>query len=375
MNEWKFGTFDWTAGTHDTVYICDKIEYMLLQTGWEAAPWSTPTTRAFIRSDWATSPVWRYLGQGTPMRCGIIIYDQATDSGVAANGVHIRVFVENEYQSGLLSLSLTSQQISITPSLVGTDTYIVICGEDGLYIEAGQTGLNGTVALGYVAVFRAWTEMYGTREAETTLTAQGILLELRGLLPYIVNRNDRFVLDDGLNSNKSSSIKPYATRGVDDIYTGAGEGINKRMTVTPFDNLFLAYTGSGVTYPNNGYLSAFACLWTPRDDRWRISKLTMLPYQMNSVTTYPSAFTGSYVSIASVSNNVGASGVLYLYDPRDLRIFPKVVVLGAAMTPWLLIDDAVSGKKYRVVRVDDGGRDCRLGMEWPAADQEVLIPS
>ena len=379
-DEWNFGqkSFDFN-GADDRTTLADAIQAALELSGWELASWSTgsgvepvdlATSRYLVRSDHATSDVWHYAGDGVLQRCGIRIGGDAT-----AGRLILDAFLENEPQTGRQraggEISFPDASILLETSGAGEVDMLLICGEDGLYIDLGSDGLPASVGQGTIMTRQPWSFLAGTRDAENSFTTQGVTMDLFGGLRFPENRDRRVIMQDGLDTNLTGGLLPYNIRGVDRVTEPTPAQNNVRTYIGSFDSFF----GGSFIVDSNGYgeprgmagKAHFGLPFTPFDDRWAVSPVMVLQ-GLNDLKN-----TGQESS--SASNNLSPSSIRWRSLPfrQTLRICPRFAVVGHLLTPWQIITDD-DGVEYRVVRVDDNGRAFNLGVEWPGVANEISIP-
>lgn len=363
--EWKFGLFQWNADTETHSDLIDRLAFFLLSTGWEETSYSAVGgLRYFTRADHATNQTWHYTGDSVLQKCGICIDDrEITNAGERA--VWIKAFLEDEDGLAMQQVSHTTYAtIYIDTSNAEGHEFLVIGGEDGFYVE-GKKFAEGDVALGMIAVFKIWEEMNGSRDAEVTMTAQGLCMDWRQELSFTYHRNYRFVKNDGTNANKTGRLAPASVRSVTSLTNPAGGSDWARHALLPLDNLFsYSYASNYTEYAQCA--QAFATLNNPENDRWKVSPMVM--FQVLHYWYY------SQYS-ASADNALGPNtSYSTLFEYRWARKIQRLVVVSDVLPPWQTITDANDGKVYRIVRIPDNGRPCNVGVEWPGAANEVTIP-
>lgn len=415
--EWNQASFQYdpVGLSHTFVFIMDKIESFLTQSGWERPTWDggapgagtvgTPSTpgsgdgRYFVRSDRATQDRWRFTGDGLTQHCGIFVWynvDAGVDQG---NGyepnlgdvadadesgpqIVIQTFLENSTPDGVQVLSPDHEIRDAGPPVVhrmgsirvlldnlAVNNWLLYGGEDGLYLEAGRDSLNASLGHGAVMVFGEIPEFNATRDVARQWTTQGLVCDMRGLCRFTVNRDDRFVANDGTDKNFTASLQPYSARGTSSIDSTAGNISDHRpyyigcrdnwLSATPFGAATLAaefFSGSG-TGVSTRYAASFGLLNTPKNDRIRISPLFMLQQSQH---------TQAGVNNTTSSNNIVASLTgLPTLDVRTFRQIFRFVGADHTLIPFLSVVDSVSGATYRIARFDDNGRFSQFGIEVP----------
>jgi len=400
--EWSRATFQYdpVGQGHTFDFILDKLESFLLQTGWERPSWDTGLlvqsltpgnaneSRYFIRTDRNTQDRWRYTGDAVTQHGGIVISYQANSTGAGVETgpqIVIQTFLQNTAASGV---QISTQDVisgsgsnfrfgSIRLSIDNTtiNSYLVYGGEDGLYLESGANGLPTNLGHGAIMTFGAIPEFHGTRDIAVQWTAQGLVLDFTRNCKFTVDRNDRFVTNDGTNKNFTASLQPQTPRGTASIFSTAGTIENQRAYYVGAQDNFLSMGvgGSAATTAVDVASSAtqsmlhaasFGLINTPLDGRFRISPLVMRQHL---------AHVQVGVSSSSASNNVApSSSALNLLDARHLRRVFRFGAVDYTLLPYVNIVDVVSGATYRVLRIDDNGRFSQLGVEVPLTPPLVL---
>lgn len=379
-NEWKWCQFNWSQATDNSQVLMNRIETFLLASGWVLAPYSDLDDRYYIRADHGSSDIWHYTGDGPIQRCGLYIRDNRYNGGAytGTQQLVIRAFLENILENNIQVASpVTTADILINFHATKDHTITLIGGEDGLEVEFGVDGVNGNIALGMVFTHQVWTEMNGTRTAERKFASQGLVMDWFGIFRMTINRNYRLVRDDGTNLNATAYIHLATARSNFDVTTG-GIGISNgtRMPLINWEHQMAMDIYSTVSGRSGGSGFDTGCqrctlgvMSTPFDDRWRMSPLVYLQSRSGAIAAH--TFSGD------VSVTVGPDvsyGIGWL-DVRNLiRKIPRVFAISHLLAPWQLITDEITAKQYRVVQISDGGRTVCVGVEWPGAGQEVVIP-
>lgn len=388
--EWKFGTWAWTpvaaGGTDNSQTILTKLQAFLALCGWSTAAYSTTDTKYMIRTDHGSNDTWHYTGDTNLQRCGIRLRNQNYNGG-AFNGVarvDVSAFLETSAGTAVERAGHANSEIRIDYDTAAINDYLLVGGEDGFYVEAYTRGQEvRNVGCGLVSVFKPWTVMKSTRDAERKWTSQGLAMDFRGTVAVVgpgtgwidrltLDRNFRLVCNDGLNSNKTAGLAAYSVRSVTNIITGTGQSYDNRHRFFPLDNM-LGLVGTDGTSNHITtdsilrYPCSFGLLNTPSDDRWRLSPFLVMQAVHN--------FAFGLYNTGTSNNNDGpqVSGVSWS-DPRWWRQIQRIMACGHQIPPWQLVTDSVSGKQYRIVGIPDNGRPANVALEWPGAANEVTIP-
>jgi hypothetical protein len=393
----------------------DKIESFLTQSGWERPTWDggspgagtvgTPSdpgngdARYYIRSDRGTQDRWRYTGDLVTQHCGILVWyhvDAGVDQG---NGyepnlgftsdadetgpqIVIQTYLENTAANDVQVLSPDHAARDAGPPVVhrmgsirclidnlAVNNWLIYGGEDGLYVEVGRDSLNASLGHGAVMTFGEIPEFNATRDVARQWTTQGLVCDMRGLCRFTVNRDDRFVTNDGTNKNFTASLQPYAVRGTTSIDSVSGNIEEPRayyigcrdnfLSSTSFASTtlsadFFATSGNG---SSTKFAASFGLFNTPKNDRIRISPLFMV----QEILQIPAG-----ASSTSSSNNVVAvTAGLPCLDVRTMRQIFRFVGADHTLIPFLSVVDSVSGGTFRIARMDDNGRFSQFGIEVP----------
>lgn len=371
-DEWNFATTTYDTNIEDRDDLITKIDSFLTQSGWEEIvgyPSASAGGQYYLRADRLTRDTWDFLADGELQRCGIFV----KHDGAVATGLRIGSYLENADGDDVQIESKADEaQIIVGPPAATEQDILMIGGEWGFYIDIGSGGVNASVAHGLIATFMPWDALNGTRDLERKFTTQGLVMDLFGPIRFSeqANRSERVVMNDGQDSNLTSSLRPYVCRGIDDIIAGSTVTDDQRMTgVGSFDSIMGGIGDIGSNSAADSFRGGcfhFGLLDTPFDDRWRISK---------ALVVQPRRTVDVYAASTSVSNNVVALSARQSWaDFRQCnREIPKIVVVGHLLVPWQLVTETVTGIQYRVVQVADDGRPFNLGIEWPGAANEVTI--
>lgn len=392
-NEWERAQFtiDTPGLSHDETTILDGIEDFLTQVGWEVASWSAGTygslDRHFIRTDRAVQDRWQFRGDGPLQHAGIRVFydsDPQTTTGLAAFAGQEHIVV----QSFLENSAETDRQVT-TPDYVGTtsagstvsdrfgsirvqyddtapNNWLVIGGEDGLYLEVGRDSSETNLGHGAILTFGAIPENNSPFDSSVDWTAQGLVCDLFDVCRFTHDRGTRFVSNDGSNKNFTASLQPYSPRGTRELDTpnmadqvayyvgsrdtmlGMGRGANSVTSAT-------SNTGD----VDIKYHATFGLVNTPEVSRFRISPLVMA--QSLAQIAMGATSTSSSNTVAAQAN------VSQMYDPRTLRQIFRFAAVDYTLLSFQNIQDAVSGATYRVARVEDNGRFSQIGVIWPSS--------
>lgn len=400
--EWSRATFqfDPVGQAHTFDFILDKLESFMLQTGWERPSWDTglltqtlttgaaTESRYFIRTDRNTQDRWRFTGDAVTQHGGIVISYQASSTGVGVETgpqIVIQSFLQNTAASGVQvstqdvisgsgsNFRFGSIRLSIDTTTI--NSYFVYGGEDGIYLESGANGLPTNLGHGAVMTFGAIPEFHGTRDLAVQWTAQGLILDFTRNCKYTVDRNDRFVSNDGTNKNFTASLQPQTPRGTASIFSTASLIENQRTYYIGAQDNFMSMGVGAATAATNADIAAsasqsmvhaasFGLINTPLDGRFRVSPIVMLQHLAHVLVG---------VSSSSVSNNVAPNTTsLNLLDIRHLRRVFRFAAVDYTLLPYVNIVDVVSGATYRVLRIEDNGRFSQLGVEVPLTPALVL---
>lgn len=378
-NEWKWCQFNWSQATHNSQVLMDRIEVFMLAAGYLKAAYSDLDDRYFVRADHATRDNWHYTGDGGTQRCGIYIRDLRYNGGAYTGTARITVkaFVENILENGVhVATPDTTGDLRIDFHTSKNHTITLIGGEDGLEVEFGVDGLNGNVALGFIATHQVWPELNGTREAERKWASQGLVFDLFGNFRMTANRDNRMARDDGSNLNATANLRGIFARSNTNVTAVEQGTVNGYSAPVINWDLFLSmnlrngFVGSS---PSGFGLVSNACTFglmaTPFDDRWRLCPLVVLQSYSGVRETGVVSSAGS----VTLAPNSGQGGTWV--DGRNLlRKIPRFFAVSHLLAPWQLLTDDSTAKVYRIVRAEDGGRVVCIAVEWPGAGQEVAIP-
>ena len=370
--EWRRGTatiIPNVAPNHTIANAMNAIGSFLTQTGWELASWSGSTSdRYYLRTDRTTQNRWRYDADGPTQYCGIHIQQANSDTEI-----HISTFLED--------LGATASQVDtidaggqgtnrqgkaiILFDVTAPNNYLIVGGEDGLYIEAGRDGTVNNLGQAWIFAFAAIAELNATKDAQVRWMSQGVPLDLFGACKFTesASRQLRYVINDGTNRNFTSHFAGFVARGSLNVSSpNAADG-----QVARFGNrdLMLGQTGFG----GGGEIRYGCCFGhfnSPEDDRYRISPVIML--QDGSATDIA-------ISSTSVSDTLAASGNtdVRMRDIRHDRLVLRMVVCDYTLLPFINITEAQTGKVYRVVEFNDNGRTANLGIEWPSLTVTISV--
>lgn len=403
--EWRRATFIIDNILHTQTNIITAFESFLTQVGWVRASWSgSGTDRYYLRADRLTQPRWQFTGDGGIKQGGIrIFYDSApaTTTGLAAftGQVHIviQTFLENAATNGsqVLTEDVINNSIAnpgATTFRLGSirliydntapNTYLLIGGEDGLYVEVGRDSQNNNLGHGAILTFGAIPENHSSIDNTVGWTAQGLVADLFGVCRFTTNRQNRFVSNDGSSKNFTAGLQAQSPRGTyslsSPLYsdavalssTGVANAQGRRgLYISSRDVLY--GMGRAGTNPESSttvassagnidlqYLCAFGLFNSPQAGRYRISPMLCL----QTLGMIDLAATSSSTSDVVVQTNI--AGVV---DPRSFRQIFRFAVVDYTLLPWVNIQDAVSGATYRVAQVADNGRYSQIGIEWPSS--------
>jgi len=397
-NEWARGTFTIDNVTHDHTNIITAFDNFLTHAsvGWEEASWSPGgTDRYYLKDDRASRERWQYDGDGSQQYSGIRVWydsDPNTSTGTS-------LFPSEEHiviQTFLQNVGATGSQI-LTPDYVGTsgsgaaqsyrfgsirikyddtapNNYLLIGGEDGLYVEVGRDAAENNLGHGAIMTFGAIPELHHTQDGSVQWTAQGLVCDLydgnTGGCRFCVSRNIRWVQNDAAEKNFTAGLQPYSPRGTRNILTPDQNDqepyyIGSRDTFYGASRTGRTTAISSVVIEEDINLDAHATFGlcnTPLGDRYRISPLMML---QSLIEVRCAASSNSGADVAATSH----SGWL---DPRAWRQIFRFAAVDYTLLPFQNVQDAVSGAIYRVARMEDNGRYSQLGVEWPSG--EITIP-
>lgn len=380
--EWKYGQTTFNSGSQTGTALQDKIATLLLGTGWEETTYSpalgTDRVRYFTRADHLTRDIWEFTGDGYTQKCGIAITNKQYNSG-GNNGtdrVEIQAFLENVDGDAPYRLSVNNAAtILVAWSPATVYDLLLIGGEDGLHLEMSTGGVRANAAHGAIMTHQVWDFLNGTRGPERKFSTQGIVMDFFGTIRFSADRSHRVVMNDGLNTNLTTRLRPYLVRGIDRILSSVSPVDDIRGHIGNFDAFLMSgfTSGSSANSSAGGGESSFCHFglpFTPLDDRWRLSPVIFIP-------TDPTIEEVSLVNVStSTSNNLTPSTAYTKAMPsrQIMRSCPRFVVAGHLLTPWQLITDTSTGIEYRIIQGDDNGRAFNLGIEWPGAGNVVTIP-
>lgn len=358
------------APNHTITNAVNVIQSMLLAGGWELASWSPGgNDRYFLRADRSTRENWRYEGDGPIQHCGIRVHTNTPTN----TQIRVSAFLENtaatNVQVDQFNATATINRrgyLEIAWDVTSPNNYLMICGEDGFYIEAGRDSSPNNLGHGAITTFAEMPELNATKSQQLRWTTQGFAMDLFGECRFTGDRNNRFVTNDGTNRNFTAFLQLYVTRGV----------LSTTVAPVPLDfrdigigNRDIMLGQTGVSTVDGRYFLTFGQLNTPEDGRYRFAPILML--QENNPTDIANRAANS----SSTSNNVaaGTGGVSFpVRDARHDRIMNRFVVVDYTLLPFANLTEAQTGKVYRVLEHNDIGRTANLGIEWPTT---VVTPS
>lgn len=371
-NEWVRGTVTLTPNTppnHTITNAMNAIESALLQSGWERASWSAASDdRSYLRTDRATQDRWRYDADGPTQHSGIRLVQVSSDTVI-----RISSFLQNQAETDIQVDTRDASggtflhgYVDIDWDVTAPNTYLIIAGEDGLYIEAGRDGNPNNLGHGAIVTMQAVPELNATKDGHVRWTAQGFAMDLGGTqgcrFTETNNRNQRFVTNDGTSRNFTAWLALFVARGVTQLTTPNPS--DHRLIRIANRDLLLGNTGFGANQDMR-YACTFGVFNTPEDDRYRISLITMMQDAQVSDRA---------ASSSSTSNTIG-TGTSPDNDFRDVRhdrLMSRFVVCDYTLLPFINITDANTGIVYRVLEFTDNGRTANLGIEWPST---VITPA
>lgn len=402
--EWRRATFIIDNILHTQTNIITAFESFLTQTGWVRASWSgSGTDRYYLRADRNTQPRWQFTGDGGIKHGGIRVFydsDAQTTTGLAvfAGQKHIVIqsFLENVSQNGaqiatedVINTSVASPggniarlgTIRIIYDNTAPNTYLLVGGEDGLYVECGRDAQNNNLGHGAILTFGAIPENHSSIDQTVGWTAQGLVADLFGSCRFTHNRNNRFVSNDGSNKNFTSALQPQSPRGTyslsSPLYSdatvpsanGQANANGRRgLYLSSRDLLYGANRAASTEAATSAqsttgdvdlqYFAAFGLFDSPQNGRYRISPMLCI----QTLRQVECAATSASTSDVAASSNQAS-----VIDPRTFRQVFRFAVVDYTLLPWVNIQDAVSGATYRVARVEDNGRYSQIGIEWPSS--------
>lgn len=373
-NEWVRGTVSLVPNVppnHTITNAINAIQSILFAGGWELASW-TPggNDRYYLRADRGVRENWRYEGDGPAQNCGIHVYTNTpTDTEI-----RISSFLENTTTNGAqvdtrdATESLNRRgRITINWDVTAPNNYLLIAGEDGLYIEVGRDSSPNNLGHGAIVTVSNIAELNATKTTQLRWTTQGFPMDLSGECRFTLNRQNRFVTNDGTSRNFSCALVLYSARGVSSVIQ-APVPVNFAEFYIGNRDLMLGCNG-GSTNVDIRYAATFGQMNSPEDGRYRINQILML--QENNATDVANRAATS----ALTSNNVaaGTGSVTYIVrDVRHDRLVNRFVVVDYTLLPFANLTEAETGKVYRVVEHNDNGRTSNIGIEWPSV---VVTPS
>ena len=389
-NEWARAAFVYDAVGlgHDADTIFNAFDSFLGQTGWERASWDSANDRYYLRVDRASRLRWQFNADGPVQYCGIRI---RLDTTATPDQFVIHAFLENqttdgsqistpdEFTEDAPNNKQRSGVIRIDQDDTAPNTYLIIGGEDGLYVESGRDGIDANLGHGVVLCFDAVTEFHSPLDATVQWTAQGLPADLRGACKFSESiytagySNDRFVTNDGTNRNFTASLMLYSSRGVWDLANPANIQDQRKYLIGPQDNYMTM--GSGIEPLTNtiqpslkttdlGLCSAFGLLNHAEDSRYRISRMMMV----QSLRTWACGLTSAVVGDQPPSSTANNQR-----DARALRRLLRWYVCSHSLVPWANIVDDSTGLTLRVVRFADNGRISNIAVEWPTTQLTLTL--
>lgn len=393
-NEWTRGTFTIDNVSHDHTNILAALDNFLTHAsvGWVEASWSPGgTDRYYLKDDRASYERWQYNGDGPTQYSGLRIWydsDPNTTTGTS-------LFTGEEHiviQSFLENSGATASQV-MTPDYVGAtgssyrfgtirlryddtapNNYLVIGGEDGLYVEVGRDASENNLGHGAIMTFGAIPELHHTQDAAVQWTSQGLVCDFydggTGGCRFTTSRNRRWVQNNASEKNFTAALQPYSARGTRNIITPAIYDQNPYYIGSR--DSFYGASRSGRTATTFSTISTedieldihatFGLCNTPLGDRYRISPMMML----QSIIEVPCG------ANSSSGGDVSATNLSGWLDPRAWRQLYRFAAVDYTLLPFQNVQDAVSGAIYRVARMEDNGRYSQFGIEWPSG--EITIP-
>lgn len=368
-NEWRRGTFtyDSVGSGHTAQNIINGFTSFLTQNGWVVPGWSSNTLdRYFTRTDYATSDVWNYNGDGPTQKCGIRILWNSGNSRM-----ELYTFLENTAGNGSQKVINSANVIYLTVDNTAPNNYTLIGGEHGLYVEVGRDGNINNLGHGFIGTFTPWPEMYGSKDAQRMWSTQGFCCDLTGALKFSTNRGGtnsyQYLTNDGSGRLFSTSLSPYICRGTNSVYTATIADDRQGYLFHLRNVLSMTWNQGGAvggidkwaTFGSN-YLSGLS------NGRYVVSQLLFVP----CITTVDCS---SGANIATGTTTGGIGGFMYATDPGNFRKVLRFVQLQYDLTPWANITDAVTSTVYRTVLVADGGRTAKIGVQWPDSGNVTTI--
>lgn len=400
--EWRRAEFIIDNILHTQTNIITAFESFLTQVGWVRASWSgSGTDRYYLRADRTTQPRWQFTGDGGTKHGGIRVFydsDAQTTTGIAAfagqKHIVIQSFLENAGQTAaqivtedVIATNIATPggttfrlgAIRIVYDNTAPNTYLLVGGEDGLYVEVGRDAQHVNLGHGAILCFGAIPENHSSIDHTVNWSAQGLVADLFSLCRFTTGRNTRFVSNDGSDKNFTAGLQPQCPRGTysltSPLYsdavvggaTGVGNAAGRRAYYLSSRDLLFGMgragtsEGSAIVVSTSApvdllYYASFGLFDSPQNNRYRISPMMMV-HTLRQIE----------IGVSSTSaSDVAAGSVSAVIDPRVFRQVFRFAVVDYTLLPWVNIQDAVSGATYRVVRVDDNGRFSQIGIEWPA---------
>lgn len=372
-NEWARGTVSLipnVSPNHTITNALNAIQSMLLAGGFELASWSPGgNDRYFLRADRAISERWRYEGDGVLQHCGIHVYTNTpTDTEI-----RISSFLENTTATGVQVDTRDATNtinrrgfLTISWDVTTPNNFLIICGEDGFYIESGRDSSPTNLGHGAILVAVNIPELNATKASQIRWTTQGFPMDLFGECRFTVNRQNRFVTNDGTSRNFSCALVVYSARGVASVI----------QTPAPV-NFLEFYIGNrdlllgcnGASNQDIRYAATFGQINSPEDGRYRINEILLL--QENNATDVANRSATSSSSSNTIAAGTGSTTFI-VRDIRHDRRIARFVVVDYTLLPWTNLIEAETGKVYRVIEHNDLGRTANIGIEWPTT---VVTPS
>lgn len=306
---------------------------------------------------------WRYNGDGPEQMCGIRIKWVA-----ASNYVAIFTFLQTTDGLGSQVETTSAQYITIAYDNTVENDYLMFGGEDALYFECGRDGFYNNLATGMIAAFAPIPQFSGSRDLNVKWTAQGLVMDLFGPIKWAVSRDYRFVDNQGANKNYTGTLCPMAARGSLNVRSVSPTD-QPRYFIAPRDNIMsLMATGYSASDINTQHLlSTFGLVYSPFDDRYKISPFWMLQDSAGAVLC-------GVLSASAVDNNVAPDvGYAKLVECRFYRQVLRLAAVDPSVLPFANITDYVTGTIYRIAQIPDSGRATNIAVEYPAS--AITIPT
>jgi hypothetical protein len=356
-NEWVRSTFsvDATGSGHTPQNVINGFTSFLTQCGWAVPAWSTNSLdRYFTRTDFATSTVWNYNGDGPTQKCGIRIYYNS-----ASSRFEIYCFIENTAGNGSQKVTTAAHVIYVTWDATAPNNWLVIGGEHGLYAEVGRDGNPNNLGHFFIGTHVGIPEFYSVRSSADQWNSQGFCFDLMGQLKASADRGWVFVTNDGTSRCFTAYLRPYLCRGSSNLAT-ASPADDPRYGLSHRMNQFSCRGDAASNNSSNAQLvlETLGMAFSPINGKYVVSPLVL---RFDHGATY----CGNY-GIGATTSTAAASYGPAIIDVRCYRQVKRFAAVDYTLLGFSNIQDAVTSTIYRVGKYTDGGRTGTIGVEWPS---------